>query len=286
MINIELTPQQADELKVFYYQELKRVMERAEEIRALLEKLDNLPASKYFNEQLEATASAKKTQAAPKVRKTPVSKKESTGYLNWPSFILQVLQEKNKPLTIDEFYNLYESHYGIKIPDSEKSIQSLKKALYRLRVNEKKIKSTLNKKTKERSFTLIDDDQNEKTIKPQPSKAAKKTLKEKAFAEQAKGTILPTEKKTSYNWTDFVVNVLKKNKRVFTVKDFIKHAMVYYNLPKSEEASIKSKLPPMLTRLNRVKKMLKTVKKPGQRARYYGLPEWFAADGTLIPMYK
>ena len=74
MVNIELTAQQADELKNFYVSELEKILKRADIIKDILSKLDiehehiSLPETAQVKEQQpkKITTPAKTETKAPK----------------------------------------------------------------------------------------------------------------------------------------------------------------------------------------------------------------------------
>ena len=97
MVNIVLTPQQAEELKSFYVIELEKIQKRADEIKGILNKLTvqpeliKTPATKQVKEKTEKKISLKNQ------KEITLHKETEKNTPQWGSFIIQVLQEKQKP---------------------------------------------------------------------------------------------------------------------------------------------------------------------------------------------
>jgi hypothetical protein len=119
---------------------------------------------------------------------------------------------------------------------------------------------------------------------PKPKKiniSAPKQIISKTIAKPAK-----KQPQTIFNWPEFVQETLSKTKRVLTAQEFLKHAMIYYNIPENKKSNTRGKLAPALSRLEKTNKTLKSVKKKGVIGRSYGLSEWFDGNGNLKPEFK
>lgn len=285
MINIELTPQQVEELKNFYASELENIQRRADEIKGLLNKLDTKPVV-----NTKPAITHDKVVPTPNLTKQPEKsikvKSRKTKNPNWRHFVLKTLKEQNKPLTSDEIIKLYYKQHNLDLPASQNSIMALSQALYRLRVKDNIVKSSKIKGKREKRYGLID--ANDKSVVLTDIAKEKKPVP--LNPNQKPKTIIKRDNKPpltlTYNWPKFIYETLNKTKRVLSAKEFLGHALVYYNIPKSEMEPTRVKLSPALSRLEKITKSLKTCKKDGQKGRFYGLPEWFGGDNKLKADFK
>lgn len=286
MVNIELTPQQVEELKNFYIIELEKIQKRASEIKALLDKLDSKPLD--INEPVTLGNKVKlKTKVTAHDQKVFIEPKErKTKNPNWINYVVELLKEQNKPLTSKEIIQSYEKQHSIDLSNSKYSVNALRQALHRLRVKNNRITNIKVKGKTEKLYGLIE--WVDKSVVEKTAKAKK--IKPVENANQKPKTIIKQVNKPplvlTYNWPKFIFETLNKTKRVLTAKDFLKYAMVYYSIPKHEMEKTRGKLSPSLSRLERISKSLKTCKKDGQPGRFYGLPNWFDKNNKLIATYK
>ena len=285
MVNIELTPQQVKELKSFYASELENIQRRADEIKGLLNKLDTKPIV-----NTKPAIIPDKVEPNPKLTRQPKksinAKPRKTKNPNWRHFVLKTLKENDKPLTSDAILKLYYKQHNLDLPASQNSIMALSQALYRLRVKDNIIKSSKIKGKREKRYGLID--AADKSVVLTENAKVKKTVP--LNPNQKPKTIIKRDNKPpltlTYNWPKFIYETLNKAKRVLSAKEFLGHAMVYYNIPKSEMESTRVKLSPALSRLEKNSKTLKTCKKDGQTGRFYGLSDWFGGDNKLKADFK
>lgn len=181
MIKIELTAQQVEELKSFYVIELEKIQKRANEIKELIVKLssniDALP-------EVDAVQLDKKIKIVAPVKynkEITVQQKTIQPAQTWSSFILQVLQEQQKPLTRKEIAKLYENQYHIDISKSSSAQAALVQALYRLLHKTKRIVGTKTAGVNELSYGLLTGGTKpfSKTITPDITKRKVITLSKK-----------------------------------------------------------------------------------------------------------
>ncbi|MFA6922979.1 MAG: hypothetical protein WC223_01880 [Bacteroidales bacterium] len=289
MVNIELTPLQANELKNFYAIELEKIQKRAEEIRGLLKKLDD----KHFSIKTPSASSSNTPTLIKSITVKPIPQQNNTASIkkgqksknpNWGNYVLQVMQEQNKPLTKEQILKLYQKHFNISFSNPATATNSLSQALQRLRVKRNLIQSIKPKGQKRKLFSLV----NIKDKAPTKTNTnTEKIVKTKKI--EPKTTIERNRKypsNTTYNWPKFIVETLNKTKRVLSVKDFLRHATVSLNIPKEGISSARNSLSPMLSTLVSKSKKLKALKKEGQTGRSYGLRNWFDDEGKLIAIYK
>jgi len=287
MVNIDLTPQQIEELKKYYESELEQMRKRTDEFQRLLIKLDT-------KHSFDSTSSAptdkddiKSVLTKPSSKKTIIVEPDKAKNPNWRQFILTTLKEKNKSLTSAEIFKSYKKQYGADLTSSKNSIAALSQALVRLRTKDNLITGKQIKGKKGKRYGLIDN--TDKSVIVAGNAKAKKPVQIKSVNQKPKTKIVsdskPTVKRTDY-WPKFINETLNKTKRVLSAKELLKHAMVYFNLPKKDYDITRGRLAPALSRLEKSTKSLKTCKKNGQTGRFYGLPEWFDGDNKIKPEFK
>jgi len=279
MFKIELTPQQVNELKEIYTHELEKLQKREVEIREFLGKLEAKPP---------VISTPEETPLKESIIKNPT----------WSNFIIQVLKDQQKPLSVKTITKLYKQQYEIKEALSKKALSSLTQSLFWLRTRKNQIQSIKTPGKKERMYSLVEWPATTKPevkseIQPEPKPKRKYEKKTKPKPEKKprgiKSTVKLIKEQTddsSYKWTQFIVDTLNKTKRVLTAKEFIRYATTTFNIPKHEIASVRNSLSPTLSNLARKQKSLKTVIKKGQRGKSYGLANWFNDEGELIADFK
>lgn len=283
MVNIDLTPQQIEELKKYYESELELMRKRTDEFQRLVIKLD----TKYSFDSKPSALPDKGKVKPVLTKKTFEINPSKTKNVNWRNFVLTTLKEKDKSLTSDEIFKSYKKQNGIDLSSSKNSVAALSQALYRLRVKDKVIASSRIKGKREKRYGLIGNA--DKSVVVPDNAKAKKPVQIKRVNQNPKTKIVsdnkPTLKRTDY-WPKFINETLNKTKRVLSAKDLLKHAMVYFNLPKKDYDITRGRLAPALSRLEKITKALKSSTKKGQAGRFYGLPEWFDGDNKLKAEFK
>lgn len=287
MDNIDLTLNLVDKLKSFYAIELKNIQRRADEIKGLIRKLEKMTL-------ISSKPATTLTKIGLKTKMTDLQQKEfsedktkRTKNLNWSNFAVQILKEQNKPMTILQILKSYEKQNNIKVANSKRHFGSLAKAINRLRVDDNRINSIKVIGKKERLYGLVE--WPDKSASVSKTAKAKKTVPIINVNQKPKTVINPDSKAPlplGNKWTKFIFETLNKTKRVLSAKDFLKYAMVYFNLPKHETETTRVKLSPALSKLEIIAKSIKTCKKTGQSGRFYGLPNWFDDNNKLIVDYK
>ena len=282
MVNIELTSLQAEELKAFYVNELEKIQKRTDEILGLLNKLNSQPFKIVASAKNHVNKKSHKKIIVNNIEEIVLQKESEAKNPKWSEFIIQVLQEKQKPLSRKVISKLYEQHYNKKITNSKSAQSGLLQALYWLRVKNKKIQSIKKDGKKEKLYGLTEWSANpiKKTITTKISKTKKVNRK-----PATKQTVQSSEKNT-HNWNKFIFDTLNKTKRVMSLKELLQYAIVTFNIPKQGMVSTRNSLSPMLSNLVRKSKTLKSVKKEGQTGRSYGISNWFDDDDNLIAIYK
>lgn len=287
MVNIELTQQQADELKDFYAIELEKIQRRTDEIKGLLNKLGTGPLdiSKPVTSLTKVRLDTIVTDQQQKESVESMTGK--TKNLKWSNYIIKVLKEQNKPMTIKQIIKSFEKQNDIDLSSSNDPFYAVTQALNRLRVKNNLIYNKRIKGKRDRLFGLVEwNDKSDSVTKTAKAKKIEPIKK----VNQKSETIIDLDKKrplnVPYNWPKFIFETLTKTKRVLSAKDLLKYAMVFYNLPKIEMATIRVKLAAALSRQEKIVKSLRTCKKDNQVGRFFGLPDWFDGNNKLIVDYK
>jgi hypothetical protein len=313
MVQIDLTPKQVEELKNHYILELEKLQQRSAEVMGLLSKLVHGPIATLPAKQAELAQPAGKTEEKTKRRGRP------TTTPNLGDFIIQLLTEKNKPLTSEQIIKGYKKQFKIDLSGSTATMSSLNQTLFRLRAKQNLITSTRRKGKKGNVYSLVKKDvtpivktkpaKEKKTaapiIKTKPAKEKKtaapiiktKPAKEKKTAARIVKTKPVKEKKAAAakelvpaasknNWPQFIVDTLNKHKRVLSLKDFLGNAMVQFSIPAKDKKSTYGKISPVLTQMVKAKDKIRAYRKAGTSLKFYALNDWFTDKNELITTYK
>jgi hypothetical protein len=289
MANIELTSQQIEELKSFYTAELERIQARTAEIKGLLEQL------KEKGERVPAAARKQVREKAPKKiarkeHKEGAGQKEAEGKgPRWTSFILDTLQEIQKPLSRKEIARLYDQQHHTRIASSKNAMAAIAQALFWLRVKNKKIQSLGAQGKREKLYGLTEwpAEVYETALASMPvkkikEKKARKPRKPRAAAKpKVKVALHP-----AIDWLNFIKETLIKTRRVMTANEILRYAVSNFQIPDFQVKPTRSNLLSTLSKLGKNPENFKTVQKENVRGKSYGLPEWFNEDGQLIPEFK
>jgi hypothetical protein len=290
MINIELTPEQAEELMGFYTIELEKIQKRVNEINGLIDKLKGKihvlpePAIKQIEENVPKKVDLKY------LTDTSIEK-ETLKEMNqrWSSFILQVLQDKQSPLSRKDITKVYEQLYNKNISNSEKVQAQLQQALFRLSARSKKIECIKKKGMRNNLYKLISKDKNINDAPKTTEKAKAKNANPRKIEKLRPKTVIIRDNKPpltfTYNWPKFILDTLNKTKRVLSTKEFVPLAMVHFNVPKHDNKKIRNSLSRSLSYLEQKANKIKSLYKEGKAGRFYGLPEWFDNKGNSITKY-
>jgi hypothetical protein len=316
MVQLDLTPKQVEELKNHYILELEKLQARSTEIMGILSKLVHGPITHLPGKQADPLQPADKAEEQTKQRGRP------SGTPNLSDFIIQLLQEKNKPLTSGQIIKEYKKKNKIDLSGSTTTMASLNQALFRLRSKLNLITSTRRKGKKGNVYALVKKAekpagkvQPRKADKPvaqtQPKKAGKPGAKTqpkqvvkpvvKLQPKQADKPVAKTQPKqaeklvkqekevpanTKSKWPQFVLDTLEKQKRVLSVNEFVKYAMVNLEIPAQDKKVTMKRIGPVLSHMVKTSKNIKSTRKAGQSARFYGLKDWFSDKNELIATYK
>lgn len=282
MVKVELTTKQAEELKNHYILELEKLQQRSAEILSLLKSIGQESASAFPTDSgriakpLPVAAAPATTAPSQPAENKPKRRGRPTNNPPWSEYVVDLLKEKEKPLTKEQIFKTYQKQHGINLAGSKSAMASLNQALQRLRVR-KNLITSIPREGKRGNFYKL----NTNPVAPVEEKKPAQEVKE------VKAVKKPTEEKGSkYNWPQFIVDTLIKTKRVLTRKDFLNHAMVHFSIPDREKSATLGKISPVITQMVKGSKRLKTVKKPGFRGSHYGLVEWFDDNKKLIPEFK
>jgi len=175
------------------------------------------------------------------------------------AFIIQLLKEKNKPLTLGEMLKERLKQYNI-IPRNSTDIKfSIKQALYQLE-RKKLISKTWKIDRGENLFFL--------------------------YIKEYDPTEIVDSTDTIVNFEQFIIDTLQKHKRIFSLEDFVKYALVHYQISSSEKKFLAKEIYSIILQMIKDKNNLRRVINCGSRESYYGLKEWFNSKGELMTLYK
>lgn len=85
-------------------------------------------------------------------------------------------------------------------------------------------------------------------------------------------------------WTDFIVNALLTDKKPYVLADFTSKAIKALDISAADAERAKMAIAGTLTRMVKEAKQISTVKKAGQKAKFYALKDWLK-DGALKPEF-
>ncbi len=85
-------------------------------------------------------------------------------------------------------------------------------------------------------------------------------------------------------WTDFIANALSTDKKPYVLADFTSKAIKALDISEADAERAKMAIAGTLTRMVKEAKQISTVKKAGQKAKFYVLKDWLK-DGALKPEF-
>jgi hypothetical protein len=268
MTTIDLTKEQVEELKSFYKLELEKSFKRTTEILGILNKLDDKP---------ETISKPIVQKPEPEIKSfAPIEIKGK--YIKWSDAIVELLTEKQKPLSSKEIETILVKQKNIPKSDLKKTNFAIHQSLYRLRTKNKKIQAIKTVGKKAALYGLLEWAKNTETKKPV---LAKQNIQAPLINKDS--TTRPYGK---YNWQGFIKDTLESKKRVLNLVELTNAALKHFELKSSEKIRTRTNLAPLLTKLVKKDKILKTTQKKGFKGRSYGLKEWFDEKGELISIYK
>ena len=272
MVNIELTPQQAEELKNFYISELDKLLKRSDVIKEIINKLDTEHAHIRLPETMQL-----KEQTPKEI--TSLDETE-TKNPKWIKFVVQILQEQQKPLSSKAIIKLYQKRYKISNAELKTSKYNLAQALYILRVKTKEVQSIKTVGKKEKLYGLID-----WTDKSLPGTKIN-TKTQQSIPDTAIELDTTASSNFSVKWPPFIKEILTKQNRVLSANEILLYAMKHFEIPADKKRTTRGSLSPTLSYLKKNGRLINSMQKVGVRGVSYGLLEWFDEDGKLIVDYK
>jgi hypothetical protein len=153
-------------------------------------------------------------------------------------------------------------------------MSSLNQTLFRLRSKQNLITSTRRKGKKGNVYSLVKQPDTT-VVKTQPKQVDKTVKKEKELSATTKG-----------KWPQFILDTLTKQKRILSVNEFVKYAMVHFELPANDKKVTVKRIGPVLSHMVKASKKIKSTRKAGQAGTFYGLTDWFGDKNELITIYK
>lgn len=280
MTKVKLSPRQAAELNLLYLNELEKIRQRSAEIIALLKALDQ-PG----DDQAESLA-----QKDEKPSETEIQE-QKTEPPKWGEYIMKLLNERQRGVTVSQIYKSYIKEYGKVIEDEKAAKNRLGQALHYLQNTKKLIEGSNRKGKRGNIYRLIQEaapkpkvesKSTSTPVKPKATRTKKATPKK---AEPEKAPVTPPEEMPEEKYLQFVEDTLNKERRILDRNEFVKYAMVYFNLPLRNKISTRGKVIKALNYMTKDSGALKKTKKKNQNGTFFGLTDWFE-DNKLIPEYK
>ena len=292
MTTIDLTKEQVEELKSFYKLELEKSFKRTTEILSILNKLEDKPESiskPIFREpeprKKKLAAVQPESITKPIVQEplrekkiVPAIQKEGNKYLKWSDSIVELLAEKQKPLSSREIESILIAQKNIPKSDLKKAYYAIHQSLFRLRTKNKKIQTIKSAGEKGLLYGLSEWSINTETEKPVEA--------QQSITAPLNNKDVKTRTYGKYNWQGFIKETLESKKRVLNLVELTNAALKHFELKSSEKIKTRTNLAPLLTKLVKQDKILKTTQKKGVKGRSYGLIEWFDREGNLVSIYK
>ena len=296
MIQVDLTPEQAAELKVHYTRKLEKIQERTSEILNLLKAIGEEPVA---TEQTRAEQQRETTEQ--KVRDEKPTKPK------WSDYIIKLLKERKRGVSSDQIFKSYMKEHGVAFPDPKPVKNTLSFALHYLQHTKNLIEGIPRKGKRGNVYRLATEKKPEVEVKQPPAPEKKKpVMEEKKLPAPEKKKPLPEKPKKAKpkkappakpaktsdidtpetKYIQFVNDTLQKEKRILNRDEFVRYAMVYFNLPQRNKISTRGKVFKTLVYMEKDAGTLKKAKKKNQKGIFYGLSEWFDDENRLIPEFK
>jgi len=275
MVKIELTSEQASELRQHYIDELEKLQQRSNEILALLKAISPEPAT------------AETTDIKPAEEPASTGNQEKQSAPGWSDYILKLLSERKRAVTKDQIFKTYQQEYKVNFPDPNAAKNRLSVALHYLQNKKQLIDSTPRKGKRGNLYRLVEETPPmiEKAIPQEPVQSKPDVEKPKEVKVEKSGqtaTVESPEKK----FIQFIIDTLKKEKRIFNRDELLKYAMVNLGIPPQNKKSTQKKITDALTYMVKESGSLKKTKKEGKKGVFYGLVDWFGEDEKLIVDYR
>lgn len=256
MKNNPFTPSQLAQMKSFYQNELEQTQLKLRHIIDVLNRLENQPAA---DESLLKV----KAKDEKKVKVEKVGKPEAAS-----------VKRRGRPKKVQAAVAA--------APTQEIAVTKGKR--------ERPAKAESKSKTKLAAVAAKDKPKASKTkvvntrvkkAKPAVAKAKTKSVKSKRTPKKPIKVNVGGQK---VKWTDFIVNSLSSDRKPCILSDFTGKAIKALDISAADSERAKMAIAGTLTRMVKEAKQITTIKKPGQKAKFYALVEWLE-DGKLKPEF-
>lgn len=267
MINIGFTPQQAEELKLYYASEISKLTDRLAEMQNIYTKF--LQQTSHLKTATIVPATTNNVNGHQVIEKTKP----------WHNLIFDFIASKPKPVSRQDLINEMSKQYNL---DPIKFGNNVTTSLLKLR----KDKLIVSKRKGQRIVLSVNSQENkEPIVKTKTKKVISKVKEVKATSkiESPDNTALWPK---PINWLNFIVATLNNQNRLMTSGEFADVAVKQFMVPSKDIGTLRGRLSVGLSKLNLVDKTIKSISVDGSIRNSYGLPNWFEKDGKVKPEYK
>lgn len=282
MKSMKFTDSELSELKTFYQREQEKINERLATIKGIL---NTITADERAIVEQNADLGPNLPKKNSKTKEKKISKSK------WGTFILELLQQQNKPVKVDYIIEAAIQKFNAPKSQYRSVAQSIVNSSFRLRNQRKAIRS-VNTGTKGVSLALTSWFDKEGKLKENYKETPDATLKIKEQPKKKTVTKIKTSSETnktkssdSANWRTFIVKTLKEENKLLPAKILTKKAMQVFKIDKKLYEKTRQLVARAASSLDKDRKVLKSYSKAGTAGRYYGLSEWFGANGKLGKTY-
>jgi len=272
MIKVNLTTEQAAELRNYYIEELERIQKRSAEI------LNLLKAIGQEHSTVEPSAPAKPKEKPSQESSEQKSVESKTKPPGWSEYIIKLLSERERAVTRDQIFKSYQKEYDVNFPDPNAAKNTLSQALHYLQNTKKLIEGTPRKGKRGNIYRLIE-------VKEAGAEEKKKPLKSR---KEKKGRPEPVKKVAPPDdqYANLIIETLGIEKRVLNRDEFVQFALEKIQEAKGHKIATRGKIAKSLSFLWKETGQIKKTKKADASGTFYGLSEWFDNDNNLKPEYK
>lgn len=285
MIKIELTKEQVEELNNFYQHELDKISKRAVVIAEILGKInvksDNIESTKKIEQKNKTSISAKKIDVN-------TSAEQKSKKPKWGELILELLNEKQKPLSLKEMLMHFKQQLQLPASELKKVTIAIQQSLQRLRTVNKKITNTRLKGKRGKFYALaasaglvestpvIEEKKQAKirktSLKKQDKVSEKIVEKRPVVLKEKKIKVEPKSK--NLKWRDLIISYLNEQQKALSLKQLLKYFENKFNLSADDLKKAALAIQQSLYRLRTKEHKIVTQKVKGQAGILFGLSDW------------
>lgn len=146
MVKVNLTPNQAAELKMHYINKLEKIQQRSSEILSLLKAIgqESGETVQTWTEEEKGTTDQK-------------GQDDKSVKPRWSEYILKLLRERKRAVTSDQIFKSYMKEYGVNFPNPKPVKNTLNVALHYLQNKKKLIEGTPRKGKRGNIYRLAEE---------------------------------------------------------------------------------------------------------------------------------